>query len=51
VVVGYAAGLSAAQGKASPSEAIESATDVALKLCEHGADGGPDSEGWGGTAQ
>jgi hypothetical protein len=51
VVVGYAAGLSAAKGKASPSEAIESAAEVALKLCEHGADGGPDSEGWSGTAQ
>lgn len=51
LLVGYAAGLRAHGGSAPPNEAVQSAADVALRLCEHGAEGGPDSEGWSSTAQ
>lgn len=51
LLVGYAAGLRAHGSSASPQEAVQSAADVALRLCEHGTEGGPDSEGWSRTAQ
>ena len=51
LLVGYAAGLRAHGSSASPQEAVQSAADVALRLCEHGTGGGPDSEGWSRTAQ
>ncbi|CAH0272781.1 hypothetical protein SRABI83_03695 [Arthrobacter sp. Bi83] len=51
LLVGYAAGLAAQHGKTTPTEAVESAAQVVLQLCEHGADGGPDSKGWSSTAQ
>jgi hypothetical protein len=51
LLVGYAAGLRAHGSSASPQEAVQSAADVALRLCEHGTEGGPDSEGWSSTAQ
>jgi Domain of unknown function (DUF6457) len=51
LLVGYAAGLRAHGTGASPEEAVQSAADVALRLCEHGTEGGPDSEGWSSTAQ
>lgn len=51
LLVGYAAGLAARSGNATPGEAVQSAADVALRLCEDGADGGPDSEGWSSTGQ
>ena len=51
LLVGYAAGLAAKGGSATPQEAVQSAADVALRLCEHGTDGGPDSKGWSSTAQ
>lgn len=51
LLVGYAAGLAARSGNTTPGEAVQSAADVALRLCEHGSDGGPDSEGWSSTGQ
>lgn len=51
LLVGYAAGLAARSGNTTPGEAVQSAADVALRLCEHGADGGPDSVGWSSTGQ
>lgn len=51
LLVGYAAGLAVHHGKTTPTEAVESAAQVALQLCEHGVDGGPDSKGWASTAQ
>ncbi|MBT2547742.1 DUF6457 domain-containing protein [Arthrobacter sp. ISL-65] len=51
LLVGYAAGLAAKGGSATPQDAVQSAADVALRLCEHGTEGGPDSEGWSSTAQ
>lgn len=51
LLVGYAAGLAAQNGEGSPDEAVQSAAEIALQLCEHGLDGGPDSAGWTTTAQ
>lgn len=51
LIVGYAAGLAARDGKAGSRDAIQSAAEVALRLCEHGADGGTDSKGWATTGQ
>ena len=59
LMVGYAAGLAVGSGTASGSAgskeasaaAIAQAADVALRLCEDGADGGPSSKGWADTAQ
>lgn len=51
LLVGYAAGLAAQNGKTTPVEAVQTAAEIALQLCEHGADGGPDSKGWSSTAQ
>lgn len=51
LLVGFAAGLAARNGNTAPGEALQSAADVALRLCEDGADGGPDSEGWSSTGQ
>ena len=48
---GYAAGLAAQNGEGTPNEAVQSAARTALQLCEHGVDGGPDSEGWTTTGQ
>lgn len=50
-VVGYAAGLSARGGKKASNEAVRSASDVVLRLCEDGTTGGPPSTGWADTAQ
>ena len=54
-MVGYAAGLEAGTGsagsKAASGAAIRKAADVAFQLCDHGADGGPASNGWADTAQ
>ncbi|WP_434615883.1 DUF6457 domain-containing protein [Arthrobacter sp. A5] len=50
-VVGYAAALAATSGHVDPQAAVRSAADTALKLCEDGTPGGPDTEGWAGTAQ
>jgi hypothetical protein len=51
LLVGYAAGLAAQNGEGTPNEAVQSAARTALQLCEHGVDGGPDSEGWTTTGQ
>jgi hypothetical protein len=51
LLVGYAAGLAATNGKKEAREAVGTAADVALKLCREGAGGGPDSKGWTATAQ
>ena len=51
LLVGYAAGLASQNGEGTPNEAVQSAAETALQLCEHGVDGGPDSAGWTTTAQ
>ena len=51
LLVGYAAGLAARNGEGTPNEAVQSAAQTALQLCEHGINGGPDSAGWTTTAQ
>ena len=51
LLVGYAAGLATRSGNTTPGDAVQSAAEVALRLCEDGADGGPDSEGWSSTGQ
>lgn len=51
LLVGYAAGLAVQNGEGTPNEAVQSAADMALQLCEHGVDGGPDDAGWTTTAQ
>ena len=51
LLVGYAAGLAVQNGEGKPNEAVQSAAQTALQLCEHGIDGGPDSAGWTTTAQ
>lgn len=57
LMVGYAAGLAAgtnagnAGSKEASAAAVAQAADVALRLCEDGADGGPSSKGWADTAQ
>lgn len=51
LLVGYAAGLAAQNGEGTPNEAVQSAAQTALQLCEHGINGGPDSAGWTTTAQ
>lgn len=51
LLVGYAAGLAVQNGEGAPNEAVQSAAETALQLCEHGVDGGPDSAGWTTTAQ
>lgn len=49
--MGYAAGLAARNGRKSGAEAARSAADVVLDLADGGAVGGPDRDGWTGTAQ
>jgi hypothetical protein len=61
LMVGYAAGLAAgtstgtatgsAGSKQSSAAAVAQAADVAFRLCQDGADGGPSSKGWADTAQ
>jgi hypothetical protein len=61
LMVGYAAGLAAgtsagtatgsAGSKQSSAAAVAKAADVAFRLCQDGADGGPSSKGWADTAQ
>lgn len=59
LMVGYAAGLAAgtktatggAGSKEASAAAVAQAADVAFRLCEDGADGGPSSKGWADTAQ
>ncbi|CAN7234154.1 molybdopterin-guanine dinucleotide biosynthesis protein [Arthrobacter sp. Leaf337] len=59
LMVGYAAGRAAgtstATGSAGSKEAsaaaVAQAADVAFRLCQDGADGGPSSKGWADTAQ
>ena len=55
-LVGYAAGLEAgtqggARSKASSTQAVARAADVASRLCEDGNDGGPAAKGWADTGQ
>lgn len=59
LMVGYAAGLAAGTStagtstgsKQSSAAAVAQAADVAFRLCQDGADGGPSSKGWADTAQ
>jgi hypothetical protein len=61
LMVGYAAGFAAgttagtatgsAGSKQSSAAAVAQAADVAFRLCQDGADGGPSSKGWADTAQ
>jgi Domain of unknown function (DUF6457) len=50
-VVGYAAGLAAANGQRDGAEAARSAAGTAMRIAEDGPEGGPDREGWTGSAQ
>ncbi len=50
-IVGYAAALAVSSGHVDSPAAVSSAVDTALKLCEDGTAGGPDTKGWAGTAQ
>lgn len=40
-----------AGSKQSSAAAVAQAADVAFRLCQDGADGGPSSKGWADTAQ
>ncbi len=50
-LVGYAAALAVSSGHVASQAAVRSAVDTALKLCQNGSAGGPDMDGWAGTAQ
>ncbi len=50
-VVGYAAALAVSSGHVDSQAAVRSAVDTALALCQDGTHGGPDTQGWAGTAQ
>ncbi|MBG0740872.1 hypothetical protein IV500_15965 [Paeniglutamicibacter antarcticus] len=50
-LVGYAAALAVSSGHVGSQAAVRSAVDTALQLCGNGKTGGPDTQGWAGTAQ
>ncbi|MET3950069.1 DUF6457 domain-containing protein [Arthrobacter sp. UYEF36] len=50
-IVGYAAGTASTDGRKSTHEAVVTASNKVLELCEHGESGGPDEKGWAKRAQ
>ncbi len=49
--VGYAAALAATSGHIEPQEAMKSAVEKTMKICEGGNEAARDSGGWAATAQ